>query len=39
MVMDRLKVSVAARSRLAGLLVIVMSLVVAACKGGGSSGY
>jgi hypothetical protein len=37
--MDRLKAPVAARSWLAGLLVIVIAVVAAACKGGGSSGY
>lgn len=37
--MQRVARSLAGRPRLAGLLMFLVALVVAACKGGGSSGY
>jgi hypothetical protein len=37
--MDRLQRSIAARPGLTALLAFVVAVIVAACKGGGSSGY
>ncbi len=37
--MDRIRVWSAAWSGSTGLFVVVVGLIVAACKGGGSSGY
>jgi hypothetical protein len=37
--MNRITSSIAWRSRLATLLALVVTVIVAACKGGGSSGY
>ena len=38
-VMDRVRTWVASRSRSAGLFAVVVAVIVAACKSGGSSGY
>jgi uncharacterized membrane protein YdfJ with MMPL/SSD domain len=37
--MHRLTVWVAARPWLAAILAVAVAVIVAACKGGGSSGY
>jgi hypothetical protein len=37
--MNRITSSIASRSRLATLFALVVTVIVAACKGGGSSGY
>jgi hypothetical protein len=37
--MNRITSPLASRSRLATLLALVVTVIVAACKGGGSSGY
>jgi hypothetical protein len=36
--MNRITSSIASRSRLATLFALVVTVIVAACKGGGSSG-
>jgi hypothetical protein len=38
-VINRITSPIASRSRLATLFVLVVTVIVAACKGGGSSGY
>jgi hypothetical protein len=38
-VTNRITSLMASRSRLATLLALVVTVIVAACKGGGSSGY
>jgi len=37
--MNRITSSIASRSRWAAVFTIVAAVIVAACKGGGSSGY
>lgn len=37
--MHRVTMSVAARFRLAGMFMILVAVIVAACKGGDSTGY
>jgi hypothetical protein len=37
--MNRITSSIASRSRLAALFALVVTVIVAACKGGGGSGY
>jgi hypothetical protein len=38
-VMDRARAWVASGSRSAGLFAVVVAMIAAACKSGGSSGY